>query len=156
MTAGLYIRQLASSLPSLQSGSPSHRHFLWIQSPEWHCISLDEHFAGGVGWWPQREGDSSDWSCRTKTKIRSDSVKQTLVLMEIWGQLLIKLISWKKKNHFKRFFPLFQFVTISQNFFSLLHLLFFHCHFLSFTRSLRLKQKLWNTSLSHSQLQLII
>lgn len=64
MSAGLYIRQLASSLPSLQSGSPSHLHFLWIHSPERHCISLDEHLAGGVGWRPQRDGDSSDWSCR--------------------------------------------------------------------------------------------
>lgn len=63
MTAGVYIRQLASSLPSLQSGSPSHLHFLCMHSPERHCISLDEHLAGGVGWRPQRDGDSSDWSC---------------------------------------------------------------------------------------------
>lgn len=62
LAAGLYVRQLASSLPSLQSGSPSHLHFLWIHSPERHCISLDKHLAGGVGWRPQRVGDSSDWS----------------------------------------------------------------------------------------------
>lgn len=67
-TAGVYIRQLASSLPSLQSGSPSHLHFLWIHSPERHCISLEEHLAGGVGWRPQRDGDSSDWSCRAQSQ----------------------------------------------------------------------------------------
>lgn len=63
MTA-MYVRQLASSVPSLQSRSPSHLHFLCIHSPLRHCISLDEHFAGGVGWRPQRDGDSSDWSYR--------------------------------------------------------------------------------------------
>lgn len=64
MTAGMHVRQLASSVPSLQSRSPSHLHFLCIHSPLRHCISLDEHLAGGVGWRPQRDGDSSDWSCR--------------------------------------------------------------------------------------------
>lgn len=55
------LRQFFSSLPSLQSGSPSHLHFLCMHSPELHCTSLDEHLLGGVGF-PQRWGDSSDWS----------------------------------------------------------------------------------------------
>lgn len=57
-----YSRQFLSSLPSLQSASPSQRHLGWIHSPEPHCISLAEHFTDGVGFLPQCSGDSSDWS----------------------------------------------------------------------------------------------
>lgn len=57
-----YLRQFISSLPSLQSASPSQRHFLWMHSPEPHCTSLGEHFTGGTGWRPHCSRDSSDWS----------------------------------------------------------------------------------------------
>lgn len=86
---GLHLRQLASSLPSLQSGSPSHLHFLWIHSPERHCISLVEHLAGGVGWRPQREGDSSDWSCAGQ-KNDQVSLQGVLFVMRKWVLLGIK------------------------------------------------------------------
>lgn len=74
----LFLRQFASSLPSLQSESPSHLHFLWIHSPELHCISLDEHLAGGVGLRPQRDGDSSDWSWGEKTRGVSQITRSSL------------------------------------------------------------------------------
>ncbi len=66
-----HLQQFFSSLPSLQSGSPSQRHFLWIHSPEPHCISLGEHLAGGVGLRPQRSGDSSDWSWQSTSSSHS-------------------------------------------------------------------------------------
>lgn len=53
---------MISSLPSLQSGSPSQRHFLWMHSPEPHCTSLAEHFTEGAGWRPHCSRDSSEWS----------------------------------------------------------------------------------------------
>lgn len=59
---GSYLRQLTSSLPSLQSGSPSHRHFLWMHSPEPHWISLAGHFVCIAGCRPHCSRDSSDWS----------------------------------------------------------------------------------------------
>lgn len=65
-----HLRQLASSVPSLQSRSPSQRHFLWMHSPLRHCMSLDAHLAGGVGWRPHWDGDSSDWSCGGGGKTR--------------------------------------------------------------------------------------
>lgn len=64
-------QQFFSSLPSLQSGSPSQRHFLCMHSPEPHCISLGEHLAGGVGLRPQRSGDSSDWSWQSTSSSHS-------------------------------------------------------------------------------------
>lgn len=57
-----YVRQLTSSLPSLQSESPSHRHFLWMHSPEPHWISLAGHLVCITGWRPHSSMDSSDWS----------------------------------------------------------------------------------------------
>lgn len=53
---------MISSLPSLQSGSPSHRHFLWMHSPEPHWISLAGHLKCITGWRPHCSRDSSDWS----------------------------------------------------------------------------------------------
>lgn len=57
-----YLQQFISSLPSLQSASPSQRHFLWTHSPEPHCISLGIHVTVWIGWRPHCSRDSSDWS----------------------------------------------------------------------------------------------
>lgn len=57
-----YLRQLTSSLPSLQSGSPSHLHFLWMHSPEPHWISLVGHLVCITSWRPHSSRVSSDRS----------------------------------------------------------------------------------------------
>ena len=98
--ANFHIRQLASSLPSLQSGSPSHLHFLWMHSPERHCISLGEHLAGGVGWRPQWDGDSSDWSFRRNRRIRSKVFMLYLDLVSVLFWLKRgERLNWYLKKH---------------------------------------------------------
>lgn len=59
------LRQFISSLLSLQSASPSQRHFLWMHSPEPQGISLREHLCGGSGWRPHCSRDSSEWSAQS-------------------------------------------------------------------------------------------
>ena len=81
------LRQLTSSLPSLQSGSPSHRHFLWMHSPEPHWISLAGHLVWITGWRPHCSRDSSDWSEQSASSSHTQlmGMQEEVLHWNSWG-----------------------------------------------------------------------